>query len=60
MEETYLGVIVKKWGSTAFVRSPAAVMTDVDLCVSKPVDLRGETGRITIEPNRVKLIALIG
>ena len=60
MEETYLRVIVKKWGSTAFVRIPAAVMTEVNLCVGEPVDLRGETGRITIEPNWAKLIALIG
>jgi len=45
-------VIVKKWGNSASVRIPAAVMESASLHLDDPVDVREENGRIVIEPIR--------
>jgi len=41
---------VEKWGNSASVRIPAAVMEAVGLYLDEPVDVREETGRIVIKP----------
>jgi antitoxin MazE len=43
-------VLVKKWGNSASVRIPAAVMEAAKLSLDQPVDIREEAGRIIIEP----------
>ncbi|MCU7920123.1 MAG: AbrB/MazE/SpoVT family DNA-binding domain-containing protein [Candidatus Thiodiazotropha sp. (ex Dulcina madagascariensis)] len=45
-------VIVKKWGNSASVRIPAAIMHAAKLHLDTPVDVREEDGRIVIEPVR--------
>lgn len=45
-------VTVKKWGNSASVRIPAAVMDAAQLHLDQPVDVRVEGGRIVIEPLR--------
>lgn len=45
-------VVVKKWGNSASVRIPAAVMEAARLHLDQPVDIREEAGRIVIEPIR--------
>ena len=45
-------VQVKKWGNSASVRIPAAVMTAAALDIDQTVDIREEDGRIVIEPIR--------
>jgi antitoxin MazE len=46
--------VVKKWGNSASVRIPAAVLKAANLCLDEPVDVREESGRIVIEPVRRK------
>jgi len=46
--------VVKKWGNSASVRIPAAVMQAARLELDEPVDVREESGRIVIEPMRRK------
>ena len=46
--------VVKKWGNSASVRIPAAVMQAAHLDLDEPVDVREESGRIVIEPVRRK------
>jgi len=41
---------VKKWGNSASVRIPAAILDAVHLSVDQDVDIRAENGRIVIEP----------
>ena len=43
-------VQIKKWGNSASVRIPASVMAAASLRIDQPVDVRGEDGRIVIEP----------
>jgi antitoxin MazE len=43
-------VIVKKWGNSAAVRIPVAVMQAAYLQLDEPVEVREEAGRIVIEP----------
>lgn len=43
-------VLVKKWGNSASVRLPAAVMEAARLSLDQVVDVREEGGRIIIEP----------
>ena len=43
-------VLVKKWGNSASVRIPAAVMEAAALSIDQPVDIREEDGRVVIEP----------
>ncbi len=45
-------VVVKKWGNSASVRIPAAVMAAAALSLDQAVDVREEAGRIVIEPIR--------
>jgi len=43
-------VVVRKWGNSAAVRIPAAVMQAAHLGLDEAVDVRQESGRIVIEP----------
>lgn len=45
-------VVVKKWGNSASVRIPAAIMEAAQLNLDEIVDVREEGGRIVIEPVR--------
>ncbi len=42
--------VVKKWGNSAAVRIPAAVLEAAHVRLDQPVDVREEGGRIVIEP----------
>lgn len=42
---------IKKWGNSAVVRLPAALMAQLKLEVGTPVRLNAEDGRIIIEPS---------
>jgi antitoxin MazE len=44
--------VVKKWGNSASVRIPAAIMEAAQLSLDQPVDIREEGGRVIIEPIR--------
>jgi len=46
--------VVKKWGNSAAVRIPAAIMEAIPLELDEPVEVREEAGRIVIEPIRQK------
>ncbi len=46
--------IVKKWGNSASVRIPAALMDAANLELDDAVEVREEGGRIIIEPVRQK------
>ncbi len=46
-------VTVKKWGNSAAVRIPAALMEAAHLSLGEAVDVREESGRIVIQPARV-------
>ena len=46
--------VVKKWGNSASVRIPAAIMQAARLNLDEPVDVREEAGRIVIEPAQRK------
>ena len=50
--------LVKKWGNSASVRIPAAVMQAANLDLEEPVDVREESGRVIIEPLRRKVYVL--
>lgn len=41
---------VRKWGNSAAVRIPAAVLKSANLELNDVVEVREETGRIVIEP----------
>lgn len=43
---------VKKWGNSASVRIPAAIMNALNIQPESVVDIREEQGRIVIEPVR--------
>jgi antitoxin MazE len=47
-------VAVKKWGNSAAVRIPAAVLESARVRIDEEVDIREEAGRIVIEPVREK------
>ncbi len=47
-----MNVLIKKWGNSASVRIPAAVMAAAKLNLNQPVDVREEDGRIIVEPIR--------
>ena len=51
-------VTVKKWGNSASVRIPAAIMQAAELELDDAVDVREENGRIVIEPVRPKALSL--
>jgi antitoxin MazE len=44
--------VVKKWGNSAAVRIPAAVLEAARLGIDQSVEVREEQGRIVIEPVR--------
>ena len=46
--------VVKKWGNSAAIRIPAAVIQAMQLDLDDVVDVREEAGRIVIEPVRQK------
>jgi len=46
--------VVRKWGNSASVRIPAAVMQAAHLDLDEAVDVREESGRIVIEPAQRK------
>jgi antitoxin MazE len=46
--------VVKKWGNSASVRIPAAVMEAAHLELDETVDVREESGRVVIEPTQRK------
>ena len=46
--------VIKKWGNSASVRIPVAVMQAVHVDIDEAVDVREESGRIVIEPVRRK------
>ena len=46
--------MIKKWGNSASVRIPAAVMQAAHLDLDEAVDVREESGRIVIEPAQRK------
>ena len=41
---------VRKWGNSASVRIPAAILAETNLQVDDPVTIRAEDGKIVIEP----------
>ena len=47
-----MAVTVKKWGNSAAVRIPAAVMKSARLSLDQSVDVRAEAGRVVIQPAR--------
>lgn len=47
-----MAVTVKKWGNSAAVRIPAAVMKAARLSLDQSVDVRAEAGRVVIQPAR--------
>jgi antitoxin MazE len=47
-----LRATVKKWGNSASVRIPTAVMTAAKLGIDQAVNVREERGRVIIEPVR--------
>jgi antitoxin MazE len=50
--ENAMRVTVKKWGNSASVRIPAAIMDAAKVRLDQAVDIREERGRIVIEPVR--------
>jgi antitoxin MazE len=50
MWEEYMKLTVKRWGNSASIRIPAAIMEATQLKLDDPVDVREEGGRIIIEP----------
>jgi antitoxin MazE len=50
--EPIMRVTVKKWGNSASVRIPAAIMDAASLTLDTVVDISEENGRIIIEPVR--------
>jgi antitoxin MazE len=51
-------IAVKKWGNSASVRIPAALMEAAHLNLNDMVDVREEGGTIIIEPVRAPAYAL--
>lgn len=51
-------VTVRKWGNSAAVRLPSAVMQAARLELDAPVEVRAEDGRVVIEPVRETEVAL--
>lgn len=41
---------VRKWGNSASLRIPAALMQQANLALDQTVDMRAENGRLVIEP----------
>ena len=50
--------VVKKWGNSAAVRIPAALLEAAHLDIDQSVEIREEQGRIVIEPVRPTVYSL--
>ncbi len=50
---TTMRTIVKKWGNSASVRIPTAIMEAASLQLDDTVDIREDGGRVIIEPVRM-------
>lgn len=51
--------VLKKWGNSAAVRIPAAILEAAHLTLDQSVDVREEQGRIVIEPTRTANFSLV-
>lgn len=54
--------VVKRWGNSAAIRIPAAVLDAAKVRIDQPVDAREEGGRIVIEklePGRYDVDAMV-
>ena len=51
-------VTIKKWGNSASVRIPSAIMRAARLDLDAAVDVREEDGRIVIDPIRESAVDL--
>lgn len=51
-------VIVKKWGNSASIRIPSAIMHAARLKLDAQVEIREEDGRIIIDPIREAAVCL--
>ena len=51
-------VIVKKWGNSAAVRIPSAVLQAAGLSLEQAVDVREQSGQVVIEPIRASKVDL--
>jgi antitoxin MazE len=49
---------IRKWGHSAAVRIPAAILETAHMEVDETVEIREEAGRIVIEPSRRKEYSL--
>lgn len=45
-----MGIQVKKWGNSAAIRIPSAIMAAAALNVGQEVEIRQEGGKLIIEP----------
>jgi len=52
VSQAIMRVTVKKWGNSASVRIPAAIMEAANLRLDDVVDVREDAGRIVIDPVR--------
>lgn len=50
--------VVKKWGNSAAVRIPAAIMEAAHLTLEQVLDVREEGGRLIIEPVEEESVSL--
>jgi antitoxin MazE len=50
---------IKKWGNSAAVRIPAAMMDAVGLNLDEVVEIREKSGRIVIEPMQKNRLAVL-
>ena len=53
-----LNGLIKKWGNSAAVRIPAAVMEAAHVNLGQSVEIKEEHGRIVIEPVRSRVFPL--
>jgi len=53
-----MNIIVKKWGNSAAVRIPAAILKAANIEIEQHVDVREEQGQIVIVPVRRKVYDL--
>lgn len=43
---------IKKWGNSAVVRLPAAMLNELSLAIGSAIELKHENGQLIIEPVR--------
>src|SRR3546814_16263860 len=48
--ESFMGILVKKWGNSAAISIPSGLMVAAALDTGQEVEVREEGGRLTIEP----------